>query len=234
MSIPDAIIENIHNDPLKAALEACDFTLDLVENTPSWGAEEHESLLEGYALISAMEEAGLIRLDSVAGDVEGERSESCTAISTYLNEVARELEQQLSSHKLEALRKKFSTIVSSSFAYEFTEGDIARVQTLINELRDLLARDSELEEGHKRRLLKRLEELQKELHKKVSDLSHFYGLMGDFGVAVGKLGTDAKPIADRIREVIGIAWKAQARAEQLPSSAENPMLGHDGDPPALG
>ncbi|UVM48254.1 MULTISPECIES: hypothetical protein [unclassified Pseudomonas] len=97
----------------------------------------------------------------------------------------------------------------------------------------MLAKDTLLDDGHKRRLLKRLEELQKELHKKVSDLSHFYALMGDFGVAVDKLGKGAKPFTDRIKELIGFAWKSQARAEQLPSSAENPMLEHDDEPPRL-
>jgi hypothetical protein len=50
---------------------------------------------------------------------------------------------------------------------------------LINELRDELSKESELDEAHKQRLLKRLEALQKELHKKVSDLDHFCGLLGD-------------------------------------------------------
>lgn len=197
------------------------------------GAAEHEIMLEAYALITAMEDAGLIQFRSVASSVEGDRNSSCAAISVFLTDVSREFEQQLSGHKLESLKKKFASIVSVSFAYEFTEGDVTRIQTLINELRDLMANDSALDEGHKRRLLKRLEELQKELHKKVSDLSHFYTLMGDFGVATGKLGKDAKPFTDRIGELLGFAWKAQARAEELPSSAENPMLGHDGEPPML-
>lgn len=230
MSIPDAIIENIHSDPIQAAIAACEFILDAVEQSRDWGPAEHEVLLEGYALITAMEDAGLIEFRSLPNNVEGDRSSSCTAISSFITDVLRELEQQQSGHKLESLKKKFANIVTSSFAYEFTEGDVTRIQTLINELRDLMANDSALDEGHKRRLLKRLEELQKELHKKISDLSHFYTLMGDFGVATGKLGKDAKPFTDRIGELLGFAWKAQARAEQLPSSAENPMLGHEGEP----
>jgi hypothetical protein len=116
----------------------------------------------------------------------------------------------------------------------FTEGHIKRFQELINELRDELSKQSELDEAHKRRLLKRLEALQKELHKKVSDLDHFRGLLGAFSVAVGKLGTDAKPVVDRVKEIVHIAWKSEARSEQLSSSAENPLLGNDAEPPALG
>lgn len=104
---------------------------------------------------------------------------------------------------------------------------------MINELRDELSKQSELDKAHKRRLLKRLEALQKELHKKVSDLD-FFGILGAFGVAAGKLGTDAQPVVDRVKEIVHIAWKSEARAEQLSNSAENPLLGNDAEPPALG
>lgn len=78
-------------------------------------------------------------------------------------------------------------------------------------------------------ILKRLENLQSELHKRVSDLDRFWGLVGDAGVVLGKLGKDAKPIVDRVREVAEIAWKTQARTEELPSSSPNPMLGKDSE-----
>ena len=234
MNIPDVFLENIQIDPMQTAASVCEYILDAVEQCRQWGPSEHNLLLEGYAFITAMQDEGLIEFRSKSGNVGGARNDSCPVISTFLTEVHRELQQQLSSHQLESLKKKFANIVSNVFAYEFTEGDVTRIQTLINELRGLLATDSGLDDGHKQRLLKRLEELQKELHKKVSDLSRFYSLMGDFGVAVGKLGNDAKPFTDRIGELLGFAWKAQARAEQLPSSAENPMLGHEGEPPRLG
>ena len=60
------------------------------------------------------------------------------------------------------------------------------------------------------------------MHKKVSDLDHFWGLIGDAGVALGKLGNDAKPIVDRIREITGITWNTQSRAEELPSGTTFP------------
>ena len=62
------------------------------------------------------------------------------------------------------------------------------------------------------------------MHKKVSDLDRFWGLIGDAGVAPGKLGNDAKPIVDRIREIAGITWNTQSRAEELPSGTSFPQL----------
>ena len=74
------------------------------------------------------------------------------------------------------------------------------------------------------RLLVRLEKLQSEMHKKVSDLDRFRGLIGDAGVVLGKLGKDAKPIVDRIKEVADIVWQTQSRTEELPSGTKIPML----------
>lgn len=75
-------------------------------------------------------------------------------------------------------------------------------------------------------LLLRLEKVQSEMHKKMSDLDRFWGLIGDAGVALGKFGTEAKPIVDRIREISEIVWRTQARAEELPSNTPLPLLAY--------
>lgn len=118
-------------------------------------------------------------------------------------------------------------ILDKGFFYEFTDGDLKRIQQIINELRDHLGSSELFEEDHRRRLLRRLEALQSEMHKKMSDVDRIWGLVGDAGVAIGKFGSDAKPFVDRIRELSQIAWKTQARAEELPSSSVNPLLEND-------
>lgn len=118
-------------------------------------------------------------------------------------------------------------ILDKGFFYEFTEGDLTRVQQLINELRQEIVASNLFEEGHRRRLLRRLEAMQAEIHKKMSDVDRIWGLVGDAGVVIGKFGKDAKPFVDRIKELSQIAWKTQARAEELPSSSQNPLLEHD-------
>ena len=118
-------------------------------------------------------------------------------------------------------------ILDKGFFYEFTEGDLHRVQQLINELRQEITASDLFEESHRRRLLRRLEAMQAEMHKKMSDVDRIWGLVGDAGVVIGKFGKDSKPFVDRIKELSQIAWKTQARAEELPSSSQNPLLGHD-------
>jgi len=108
--------------------------------------------------------------------------------------------------------------------YEFSEGDLARIQVIINELRDTISESEIFDANHKERLLKKLEALQRELHKKVSSLDAFWGLIGEAGVALGKFGKDAKPVVDRIKEMAQIVWRTQARAEELPSGTTLPLL----------
>jgi hypothetical protein len=129
---------------------------------------------------------------------------------------------------LSAIENK-KKILSKGFFYEFTDGDLNRIQQLINELRSEITQSDLFEDGHRSRLLRRLEAMQSELHKKMSDVDKIWGLVGDAGIAMGKFGKNAKPLVDRIKELAQIAWTTQARAEELPSSCQNPLLGSDTD-----
>jgi hypothetical protein len=117
--------------------------------------------------------------------------------------------------------------LNKGFFYEFTDGDLNRAQELINELRNEITKSDLFEEEHRQRLLRRLERLQGELHKKMGDVDRIWGLVGDAGVVIGKFGKDAKPFVDRIKELSQIAWRTQSHKEELPSGAHNPMLGVD-------
>lgn len=122
-------------------------------------------------------------------------------------------------------KETFSIKLGKGFFYEFSTGDIGKIQTLINLLRDEIIQANFIEDNHKHRLIKRLEKTQSELHKRVSDLDRFWGLVGDAGVVLGKFGEDAKPIVDRIKEITSIIWRTQARAEELPSDMPLPLIG---------
>lgn len=128
-----------------------------------------------------------------------------------------------SAHFYDLINKK-KTILERGFYYEFTEGDLKRIQDIINELREKIRASELFEEKHKTRLLSKLERLQSELHKRMSDVDRFWGLVGDAGVVIGKFGKDAKPFVDRIKEISDIVFRTQARAEELPSSINNQLL----------
>jgi len=136
----------------------------------------------------------------------------------------------LGTRKSVSRQEAFSTLLGRAFCYNLSDADSKRIQELINELRGLITDSPKFEEDHRRRILERLERLQQELHRRISNLDRFYGLIGDAGVLLGKFGTDAKPFVDRIREIVEIAWRSQAAAEQLPASAKPALLTTDSQP----
>lgn len=139
-------------------------------------------------------------------------------------------EEFIRKHKERSIfesEEKYRGLFGNTFLYEFSEDDLERIQELINLLRNDISTSDLFEADHKRRLLKRLEKLQSELHKKVSDLDRFWGLIGDAGIVIGKFGKDVKPMVDRIREITGIVWKTQSKSEGLPSGTKIPFLGEE-------
>lgn len=167
-------------------------------------------------------------------EVGHDSSESIRGFITYLSKVSF-LIQPLIEDEVGSIKKNnfFSAIenkkkiLNKGFFYEFSDGDLDRVQSLINELREQISGSDLFEDNHRSRLLRRLESLQSEIHKKMSDVDKIWGLVGDAGVVIGKFGKDAKPFVERIKELSQIAWKTQARAEELPSSSQNPLLGNE-------
>lgn len=100
-------------------------------------------------------------------------------------------------------------------AYVFSDDDFSTIQKLINEMRDIITSSDIITANHKRRLLERLERMQRELHKTTSDLDRFWGFIGEAGIAIGKFGNDIKPLVDRIHELAKIVWKTITLKETL-------------------
>ena len=88
--------------------------------------------------------------------------------------------------------------------YEFSENDFKRVHELVRELRDLIRGSSLISDEHKRRLLRRLEAMHAELHKKTSDIDRVWGFIGEAGIAMRKFGEDLAPISERVLELGGL------------------------------
>lgn len=145
-------------------------------------------------------------------------------ITDFFTEINAEFENLRTNDFISDTRNRFDIMFNNTFIYEFTQGDLDRVQELITELRDEITKSELFEEKHRQRLLRRLEKLQSELHKKVSDFDRYWGLIGDAGVVIGKFGSDVKPIVDRIKELVGIVWNTQVIAEELPIGTKIPFL----------
>ncbi|MDP1927746.1 MAG: hypothetical protein Q8K62_04455 [Thiobacillus sp.] len=224
MIFTEDFLESLLTDPIRGAAKILDIVRFHLSEGEGWGESDHEALLEAYALVSEMLESNLLPLEINLPQLTGNTREDSVATFHFLSQFNELCKAEASILQVESLRSRFRVAIGKGFAYEFSQGDLERVQNLINELRDQLSTNISLEHDHKQRLLRRLERLQAELHKKVSDLDRFWGLIGDAGVVLGKLGNDAKPIVDRIREIADIVWQTQSRAEELPSGTHLPSL----------
>lgn len=227
MFFSESFIASLRDDPVGGTIKICQAArTELDSYDQGWRQSDYETLTEAYALIVELSEAELLPVELDFFEFSGDINNDCMQIHRYLAVIENACVSQASKLRLKSLRSHFKTALGSGFAYEFSQGDLDRVQTLINELRALIANANNLENEHRARLLRRLEKLQSEIHKKVSDLDRFWGLIGDAGVVLGKIGTDAKPIVDRVREIADIVWQTQSRAEELPSGTRIPVLEH--------
>lgn len=225
MLFDEKFVESIKDDPIKGVIDVCRIAFgNLKDDQNEWYASDYETLSEAYALTAGLIEAGLLTTDQAEPEITGELSSDCSNIVQYLREIERFFSSEASKLRLQYLKSHFRTSLGAGFCYEFSQGDLERVQTLIDQLRDQISASAHFEPEHQQRLLKRLEKLQSEIHKRVSDLDRFWGLIGDAGVVLGKFGNDAKPLVDRIKEIAEIVWQTQSRAEELPSGTPFPLL----------
>jgi len=219
----DSFLNELSDDPVLATEQVCqrfvEFDSKILSDDESDFYEDYISYL---ALLNTLTKG--FSLDFEEPTVGQDIARDIQGIQEYIRSVRESIKLKQAKNKYNELVDAYKIRRGSGFFYEFTDSEVNKLQALINELRETIAKNDKFEADHKRRLLARLERLQSELHKKISDLDRFWGLIGDAGVVVRKLGEDSKPIVDRISELARIIWKAQAKAEALPESSEFPSL----------
>lgn len=231
MLIPDNLLDRANDEPLEVGIEVCNQYIQIQVRNPF--AESEDESLEVTKFFYYMKQAKLL---DFSADIPEIINGSVDIASTHIfvHNVLEQLSSIQRHHyaiKLEEeLEARFSKKIKNSFGYEFTEGDLKEIQALVNKLRNLIIDCSELDEEHRRRITKKLEQVQQELHKKISTLDHIYALAIEASIVAGKVGENAKPLIEAAKELMGISWRTHAHTEGLPSGTEAPMLGHDSNP----
>lgn len=215
-------LEKLPDDPNLAGKMMCD---KFSETNRGFAAdtmkiEHYNDFLRAFGTLKAFHE--LHDFEFEIPDLAGTEIYNITRIVEFFESASNVFDYKYTQTTIEKSvgrsREVFARKYGKTFLYEFSKSDLDKIQTSINKLRELITESDQIEDDHKARLLKRLEKLQSELHKKVSDIDRFWGLIGDAGVVIGKLGKDAKPFIDRIGEITKIVWRVQTAAEGLPSN----------------
>lgn len=232
MLFDDDFLENIQEDPTTSLVTVVSTTISTLKNKTKLQYDQctendYEVLFEGFSLILSMIDSFEMDTNESIPILSGSYGRDGSRIYTFLLKIQNEYSAKATEIKLNLMKNKFNRTLGQSFSYEFSQGDLDRIQILINELREQINSSNLFEQKHKERLLKRLEKLQAEMHKKMSDVDKFWGLIGDAGIVMGKFGKDSKPFVDRMKEISDIVWRTQSRAEELPSGTPPPLLQDD-------
>lgn len=104
--------------------------------------------------------------------------------------------------------------------YTFTDKEHETIQMKINSLRDKISECTDIDEKHKERILKKLEDMQKMLHKKMSTFDTFLGGMVSIANTLGRSAIEAKPFLDDVKDILDITLNATSRSENLPDNKQ--------------
>jgi hypothetical protein len=169
--------------------------------------EHHDDYVEALSILRAFAMAREAKLEPFP-EVGPQRHQNITGVASYFGQLRTSVRGELSSRHskgyFESKTEEYVALFSKASVYEFPENDFKRAQSLVIELRDLIRDSTLITEEHKRRLLRKLDAMRGELHRKTNDIDRFWGFIGEAGIAMRKFGEDLAPISERVLELGGI------------------------------
>jgi hypothetical protein len=227
MQEADHYFELASSKPLDAVNAAFkDYALDSTQliNKQSFSAASSDFFSSSYAVLTALWRFAFseeVRADLNNANNDDEINQAIHKFLSHLRTKLRKKEIEVrigdADQGLQRYHARDAVVIISA-------DDKEKIQKLIDELRMTLSSTEIFDESHRRRLLRRLERMQAELHKSVSDLDVFYGGFTQAGIVLGKFGKDAKPFFDRMKELTEIVWKTQKSADEISEETDFPKL----------
>lgn len=214
-------IKQLAADKLVAGSKICERFWELDEQLRSDTARvrSYEKYLEAFAFAEVFVDANSLELDVPRLDQEYAPETNLRAIRAFFGQWRTNVEKEMAVRKrtttYETAKQRYAQMFGKGVMYEFSDDDFSKVQNLLNRLRELLKKSTDFEEEHRVRLLKKLEALQVELHKKMSDFDKFWGFFIDSGIALRKFWENVEPFRDDVKEIMRIVCRTQAKAENV-------------------
>jgi hypothetical protein len=203
---PPKLLQTLPSDNIEALAAICG-EFERFDGHARQLPEHHGDYVEALSILRAFAIARDAKLEPFP-EIGPQRHGNVTNVTAYFGRlrdmVRTELSGRYSRGYFETKTEEYVALFSRVSVYEFSDTDFKRVHDLIRELRELIRVSTLITEDHKRRLLRRLEAMHAELHKKTSDIDRFWGFIGEAGIAMRKFGEDLAPISERVLELGGI------------------------------
>jgi hypothetical protein len=220
-SIP--FLESLPEDELDA-LEALCVEFTKFDQSAGKKHDFNDDYVEVLTLLQAFTKHRSINQFNFADVATPNKGANIANVINKFNEIAQDTSTRKAYRSAKGHYKSkvdhYSALFAGITKYEFSDKDYARIQILITELRDLIVKNTFLTEDHKSRLLKRLEAMQSELHKKTSDIDRFWGFIGEVGINIRKFGENMSPISERVQELGKIVIAVIYAKEGIPLPPE--------------
>jgi hypothetical protein len=140
MLFSEEFLASLKDDPVVGTSELIKKAQgELIEDQNAWHDSDYNVLIETYALLFELIESNLLEIEPPDFELTGNQSTDCSQINQWLNFVDSLIASKASKLKLESLKSHFKTSLGTAFCYEFSQGDLERIQTLINQLRDMVS-----------------------------------------------------------------------------------------------
>lgn len=178
--------------------------------------EHHDDYVEALGIVRGFGMARHAKLETFP-EIGPQRHQNITNIATWFGQLRTRVRGELTTRHargyFDTKADEYMSLFNRAAVYQFSDPDYQRVQELTSELADLFRTSTLIGEDQKRKLLRRLEAMRAEFHRKTNDIDRFWGFMGEAGIAMRKYGEDLQPIADRVLElgdiVIGVIFATE-------------------------
>lgn len=216
-----SFIDSLPDDNDEALIQICTVYKTFVKGMPDpiKAKDHYENILRAHSFLKVFLRTKGLRqqLNFNIGDTP---IIDVRDIENDFNRISSNTKSRLSLRKRQNLLDKFDeenvSLIGDGLKIEIPESNLKEIQALINQLRDEIQKSHVLPEGHRVRLLRRLEKFQSELHKTMSNLDTFWSFFGDAGAVLGKFGKEVKPLVDQIREIAKIITNCLVASQGLP------------------
>ncbi len=180
--------------------------------------EHHDDYVEALSILRAFARAREAKLEAFP-EIGPQRRQNILNIKGYFTQLRNMAHSQLAERHakgyFDSKTEEYLLLFSKLPVYEFGESEFKRVHELIRELGDLFRATTLVSDDQKSRLLRKLEAMRRELHRKTTDIDRFWGFLGEAAIAMRKYGEDLKPVADRVLELSALITATIFRKEGI-------------------